>query len=163
VIRDPYLELVEHQNVNTSRGSHIVHAYHIWSTCICELFCGHRHTHERERERDQHTCCARGMQVVLSTLVMCFWTFVCSVCVSGVNYRYCPITDIAIKQAFLPFGPVKNAYFQHRHQGYAFIEYEIPEAAFLAIEQMNNVILGGCSLKVRTIFSLLLLLLYVAV
>jgi len=52
----------------------------------------------------------------------------------------------------------------HKHKGYAFIEYEIPEAAFLAMEQMNNVMLGGRNLKVRAIFNLLvLLLLYVTV
>jgi RNA recognition motif. (a.k.a. RRM, RBD, or RNP domain) len=44
-----------------------------------------------------------------------------------------------------------NLAFDHlanKHKGFAFIEYEIPEAAFLAIEQMHNVMLGGRNIKV---------------
>lgn len=37
--------------------------------------------------------------------------------------------------------------FQH-HKGFAFLEYEVPEAATLAQEQMDNVLLGGRHLKV---------------
>ena len=33
--------------------------------------------------------------------------------------------------------------------GFAFIEYEIPEAASLALEQMNGVMIGGRNIKVR--------------
>jgi hypothetical protein len=33
-------------------------------------------------------------------------------------------------------------------QGFAFVEYEIPEAAQLALEQMNSVMLGGRNIKV---------------
>lgn len=33
-------------------------------------------------------------------------------------------------------------------QGFAFVEYEMPEAAQLALEQMNSVILGGRNIKV---------------
>jgi len=44
-----------------------------------------------------------------------------------------------------------NLAFDHlanKHKGFAFIEYDIPEAAFLAIEQMHNVMLGGRNIKV---------------
>lgn len=34
-------------------------------------------------------------------------------------------------------------------QGFAFVEYEMPEAAQLALEQMNSVVLGGRNIKVR--------------
>lgn len=34
-------------------------------------------------------------------------------------------------------------------QGFAFVEYEVPEAAQLALEQMNSVVLGGRNIKVR--------------
>lgn len=34
-------------------------------------------------------------------------------------------------------------------QGFAFVEYEVPEAAQLALEQMNSVMLGGRNIKVR--------------
>lgn len=33
-------------------------------------------------------------------------------------------------------------------QGFAFVEYEVPEAAQLALEQMNSVVLGGRNIKV---------------
>lgn len=33
-------------------------------------------------------------------------------------------------------------------QGFAFVEYEMPEAAQLALEQMNSVMLGGRNIKV---------------
>lgn len=32
--------------------------------------------------------------------------------------------------------------------GFAFVEYEVPEAAQLALEQMNSVMLGGRNIKV---------------
>lgn len=35
-----------------------------------------------------------------------------------------------------------------RHKGFAFVEYELPEAAQLALEQMNNVMMGGRNIKV---------------
>lgn len=33
-------------------------------------------------------------------------------------------------------------------QGFAFVEYDVPEAAQLALEQMNSVMLGGRNIKV---------------
>lgn len=35
-----------------------------------------------------------------------------------------------------------------KHKGFAFVEYEVPEAAQLALEQMNSVMLGGRNIKV---------------
>ena len=35
-----------------------------------------------------------------------------------------------------------------RHKGFCFLEYDIPEAAQLALEQMNNAMLGGRTIKV---------------
>jgi poly(U)-binding-splicing factor PUF60 len=37
----------------------------------------------------------------------------------------------------------------NKHKGFAFIEFETPEAAQLSLEQMNNVLLGGRNIKVR--------------
>ncbi len=37
----------------------------------------------------------------------------------------------------------------NRHKGFAFLEFETPEAAQLSIEQMNGVILGGRNIKVK--------------
>lgn len=36
-------------------------------------------------------------------------------------------------------------------QGFAFVEYEMPEAAQLALEQMNSVVLGGRNIKVSPV------------
>lgn len=36
-------------------------------------------------------------------------------------------------------------------QGFAFVEYEMPEAAQLALDQMNSVVLGGRNIKVTTL------------
>ena len=59
-----------------------------------------------------------------------------------------------MKQAFQAFGPVKSVSLTfdavtNRHKGFAFLEYETPEAAQLAIEQMNGVVLGGRNIKVN--------------
>lgn len=45
-----------------------------------------------------------------------------------------------------------------KHKGFAFVEYEIPEAAQLALEQMNGVMLGGRNIKVVCISDYLLLI-----
>ena len=86
--------------------------------------------------------------------------FAHSIYVGSINFD---VNEDTVKQAFLPFGPMKNIslgydHLAHKHKGYAFIEYEIPEAAFLAMEQMNNVMLGGRNLKVG--ISVLFVLIY---
>lgn len=63
------------------------------------------------------------------------------------------IKEDMLKQAFLPFGPVKNVSMSwdpatQKHKGFAFVEFEYPEAAQLAIEQMNGSNFGGRLLKV---------------
>lgn len=40
-----------------------------------------------------------------------------------------------------------------RLQGFAFVEYEMPEAAQLALEQMNSVVLGGRNIKVTALVA----------
>jgi len=72
------------------------------------------------------------------------------------------IQEDVVKQAFLPFGPIKSLSLPYdtvlrKHKGFAFLEYDIPEAASLAVEQMNGVMLGGFSIKVRTLLACLLL------
>ncbi|KAB0393013.1 hypothetical protein E2I00_010727 [Balaenoptera physalus] len=57
-----------------------------------------------------------------------------------------------IRQAFAPFGPIKSIDMSWdsvtmKHKGFAFVEYEVPEAAQLALEQMNSVMLGGRNIK----------------
>jgi RNA recognition motif-containing protein len=38
-----------------------------------------------------------------------------------------------------------------KHKGFAFVEYDLPEAAQLALEQMNGVMIGGRNIKVSSI------------
>ncbi len=70
--------------------------------------------------------------------------------IGSINFE---LNEAMLKQAFQPFGPVKAVSLTfdsvtNRHKGFAFLEYEIPEAAQLSIEQMNGVILGGRNIKV---------------
>lgn len=39
-------------------------------------------------------------------------------------------------------------------QGFAFVEYDVPEAAQLALEQMNSVMLGGRNIKVNCLVEI---------
>lgn len=63
------------------------------------------------------------------------------------------LKEDTIKQAFRPFGPIKSINMSwdpvtQKHKGFAFVEYELPEAAQLALEQMNGVLIGGRNIKV---------------
>uniref|UniRef100_A0A183B3I2 Poly(U)-binding-splicing factor PUF60 n=1 Tax=Echinostoma caproni TaxID=27848 RepID=A0A183B3I2_9TREM len=63
------------------------------------------------------------------------------------------LKEESIKVAFSPFGPIRSVTMSwdaatQKHKGFAFIEFEHPEAAHLAVEQMNNASLGGRQLKV---------------
>jgi len=82
------------------------------------------------------------------------WLYVCvhvySVYVGGISFD---VREDTVKQAFQPFGPIKNVSLSwdaiaNKHKGFAFVEYDLPEAASLALEQMNNVMLGGRTIKV---------------
>ena len=44
----------------------------------------------------------------------------------------------------MSYDPVLN-----KHKGFAFVEYELPEAAQLALEGMGGAIIGGRNIKVR--------------
>ena len=59
-----------------------------------------------------------------------------------------------VRAAFEPFGTIKALNMSWdsatmKHKGYSFIEYETAEAAQLALEQMNGVVMGGRNIKVR--------------
>ncbi|VDN20695.1 unnamed protein product [Gongylonema pulchrum] len=63
------------------------------------------------------------------------------------------VREEMIKNAFAVFGPIKSINMSWdavtgHHKGFAFLEYEIPEAALLAQESMNGVLMGGRNLKV---------------
>jgi len=66
------------------------------------------------------------------------------------------LKEDSIKQAFSPFGCIKSINMSwdpinKKHKGFAFVEYEIPEAAQLALEHMNGVVFGGRNIKVVSI------------
>lgn len=74
----------------------------------------------------------------------------CRIYVGSINFE---IKEDTIKQAFIPFGPIKSVNLSwdpitNKHKGFAFIEYEVPEAAQLSLEQMNGVMIGGRNIKV---------------
>ncbi|TRY63824.1 hypothetical protein TCAL_00801 [Tigriopus californicus] len=74
----------------------------------------------------------------------------CRVYVGSINFE---VKEDTIKQAFLPFGPIRSISMSwdpitQKHKGFAFVEYEMPEAAQLALEQMNGVVVSGRNIKV---------------
>ncbi len=74
----------------------------------------------------------------------------CRVYVGSINFE---VREDTIRQAFLPFGPIRSISMSwdpvtQKHKGFAFVEYEMPEAAQLALEQMNGVIISGRNIKV---------------
>ncbi|CAI2304623.1 unnamed protein product [Caenorhabditis sp. 36 PRJEB53466] len=65
------------------------------------------------------------------------------------------IREDMLRKAFEPFGPIKSINMSWdpttgHHKTFAFVEYEIPEAALLAQESMNGQMLGGRNLKVNS-------------
>lgn len=68
------------------------------------------------------------------------------------------LKEDTIRAAFLPFGPIKSINMSwdpitQKHKGFAFVEYEIPEGAQLALEQMNGAMMGGRNIKVQHHFT----------
>ena len=65
----------------------------------------------------------------------------CRVYVGSINFE---VKEDTLRQAFLPFGPIRSVSMSwdpamQKHKGFAFVEYEIPEAAQLALEQVPHV------------------------
>ncbi|XP_037077720.1 poly(U)-binding-splicing factor half pint-like [Pollicipes pollicipes] len=74
----------------------------------------------------------------------------CRVYVGSISFE---LREDTVRQAFVPFGPIKSIDLSwdpvtQKHKGFAFVEYEMPEAAQLALDQMNGVIIGGRNIKV---------------
>lgn len=74
----------------------------------------------------------------------------CRVYVGSIYYE---VREDAVRTAFAPFGPIRSVSMTYdnmtnKHKGFAFIEYELPDAAQLALAQMNNAVLGGRNIKV---------------
>lgn len=74
----------------------------------------------------------------------------CRVYIGSISFE---LREDTIRQAFAPFGPIKTINMSwdpvaQKHKGFAFVEYDLPEAAQLALEQMNGVMIGGRNIKV---------------
>ncbi|KAH8302055.1 hypothetical protein KR044_002266, partial [Drosophila immigrans] len=74
----------------------------------------------------------------------------CRVYVGSISFE---LKEDTIRAAFTPFGPIKSINMSwdpitQKHKGFAFVEYEIPEGAQLALEQMNGALMGGRNIKV---------------
>ncbi|KAJ1805257.1 hypothetical protein LPJ56_005415, partial [Coemansia sp. RSA 2599] len=70
--------------------------------------------------------------------------------VGSINFE---LTEEHIHQVFSEFGAVRSVSMSKdpatgRHKGFGFVEYEVPEAAALALETMNGTMLGGRQLKI---------------
>lgn len=74
----------------------------------------------------------------------------CRVYVGSISFE---LREESIKAKFEPFGAIKSINMSWdpvtlKHKGFAFVEYELPEAAHLALEHMNGIQLGGRQIKV---------------
>ncbi|VDD76710.1 unnamed protein product [Mesocestoides corti] len=63
------------------------------------------------------------------------------------------IGEEEIRKAFSPYGPIKSIALSwdsalQKHKGFAFVEFEVPEAASLVLEQMNGFMIAGRGIKV---------------
>uniref|UniRef100_A0A914EDE9 Uncharacterized protein n=1 Tax=Acrobeloides nanus TaxID=290746 RepID=A0A914EDE9_9BILA len=66
------------------------------------------------------------------------------------------IREPNIRETFGVFGPIKSINMSYdavtgHHKGFAFIEYEVPEAAKLSEEAMNGIFMGGRNIKVMPV------------
>ena len=77
--------------------------------------------------------------------------FLClSIYVGSIFYE---VKEDTVRTSFGMFGPIRSISMSwdaatNKHKGFAFIEFETPEAAQLALEQMNGALLGGRNIKV---------------
>ncbi|OQV11918.1 Poly(U)-binding-splicing factor half pint [Hypsibius exemplaris] len=74
----------------------------------------------------------------------------CRVYVGSISFE---LKEETIKVAFHPYGPIRSVNMSYdpvlnKHKGFAFVEYELPEAAQLALEGMGGATIGGRSIKV---------------
>lgn len=63
------------------------------------------------------------------------------------------VREDTVRTAFAPFGPIKSLSLAYdailqKHKGFSFVEYELPEAAQMAIDQMSNALMAGRNIKV---------------
>ena len=74
----------------------------------------------------------------------------CRIYVGSINFE---VREEQLKTMFSPFGPIKAVSMSwdpltQKHKGFAFIDFETPEAAQLALDQMNGQYLSNRNIKV---------------
>jgi len=74
----------------------------------------------------------------------------CRIYVGSIFYE---VKEESVRTTFGHFGPIRSISMSwdaatNKHKGFAFIEFETPEAAQLSLEQMNGVLMGGRNIKV---------------
>lgn len=74
----------------------------------------------------------------------------CRVYVGSISFD---VQEEMIKNAFSPYGTIKSVNMSWdpitlKHKGFAFVEYDLPEAAQLALEHMNGIQVGSRQIKV---------------
>lgn len=77
-------------------------------------------------------------------------TLMCRLYVGSISFE---LREDNIKTTFSNFGAIKSISMSWdpttlKHKGYAFVEFELPEGAQLALDHMNGVQLGGRQIKV---------------
>jgi len=77
-------------------------------------------------------------------------SILCRIYVGSIFYD---LTEQNIRSVFAPYGSIKAINLKidpstGKHNGYCFIDYDLPEAAFLAVDRMNGQDFGGRKLKV---------------
>lgn len=74
----------------------------------------------------------------------------CRIYVGSIFYE---VKEDVVRTSFGAFGPIRSISMSwdaatNKHKGFAFIEFETPEAAQLSLEQMNGLLMGGRNIKV---------------
>ncbi|KAF1744286.1 hypothetical protein MXB_4447 [Myxobolus squamalis] len=73
----------------------------------------------------------------------------CRIYVGGIGFD---IREDTVKIAFSPFGPIRRIDMSWdsatQNKGFAFVEYEVPDSAELALDQMNNTMINSRPIKV---------------
>jgi len=82
-------------------------------------------------------------------------SILCRIYVGSIFYD---LTEQNIRSVFAPYGSIKGINLKidpstGKHNGYCFIDYDLPEAAFLAVEKMNGTDFGGRKIKVGRPFN----------
>eukprot|EP00117_Sycon_ciliatum_P042277 scpid91577/ scgid0747/ Poly(U)-binding-splicing factor PUF60; 60 kDa poly(U)-binding-splicing factor len=101
-------------------------------------------------QQQQQTQLQQLMQAQESSQRQKAFSVMCRIYIGSISFE---MHENQVKEAFSPFGPIKSLDMSWdsvtmKHKGFCFIEYFVPEAAQLALDQMNGVLLGGRNVKV---------------